>query len=231
MFSLGLSEPSPLRITEIVADNRGGLRDEGGGSPDYIEIRNTSDQAQSLDGLSVAHSLRSDAEDVFTFPVGTMLDPGEYIIVFADANLDQGELHAPFRIDTTSDRVMIFRIASDGSRRYIDGIDTGFLGRNEAVVRAPGSGDIWLIDEPSPYGDSIGGDRVGFGFNGGGDRVVYHTFTTEPGSIYTPEISDSLAPGSWQSLPAIIGDGSVKTASRDLSGEIGFVRIRRTTAP
>jgi len=226
MFSLGIAESDPLRITEVVTDNENGLRDEGRGTPDYIEILNTSDQPLSLDGLSVARSLQAGTEDVFTFPPGTLLDPGEFVIVFADGNLTQGDLHAPFRIGSTSDRIVLFRTGADGARRYIDGIDTGSMGRDEALFRAPGADDLWLIGSPSPYVDGIGGNQVGLGFDLGGDIVLYHTFATEPGLTYIPEFSNSLAEGSWQALPAIDGDGTVKTASKDLSGTKGFFRIR-----
>ena len=55
IYSLAVGAPvPPLEISEILADNEGGFRDEGKGTPDWIEIRNVSTQTVSLAGVSLS---------------------------------------------------------------------------------------------------------------------------------------------------------------------------------
>jgi hypothetical protein len=46
----------PSEISEIVADNATGLRDENGGTADWLEIRNCSDEPLSLTGVSLGQT-------------------------------------------------------------------------------------------------------------------------------------------------------------------------------
>ena len=50
-----------------------------------------------------------------------------------------------------------------------------------------------------------------------GDNFVL-SFQTEPGKTYTPQYVDSLTTLSWQYLPNISGDGSVKTVTNSAPG-------------
>jgi hypothetical protein len=55
LYSVGLATETPaVEISEIVADNRGGLRDEHGGTPDWLEIRNGSTKPVSLANFNLA---------------------------------------------------------------------------------------------------------------------------------------------------------------------------------
>jgi hypothetical protein len=44
------------------------------------------------------------------------------------------------------------------------------------------------------------------------------SFETELGKTYTPQYADSLVTLNWQSLPAISGDGTIKTATNPAAG-------------
>jgi hypothetical protein len=82
----GLSAP---RINEFLANNAGGLRDEDGSTPDWIELYNAGTATEDLGGLGLTDSDSADGTtarvaDKVVFPPGTSLAPGEYLLVVAD---------------------------------------------------------------------------------------------------------------------------------------------------
>lgn len=92
-------DASALLITEFVASNENSLVDFEGDSPDWIELHNPSANPIDLTGLY----LTDDDDDLpkWEFPVGTSLEGGGYLIVFAsdkDTVMPNGELHTNFRL-------------------------------------------------------------------------------------------------------------------------------------
>jgi hypothetical protein len=89
-----------LRISEFMADNESGLRDEDGDRSDWIEIQNTGLEAVDLAGWR----LTDDADDLngWTFPSRT-LAAGDYLTLFASgknrhATGPLGQLHTDFSL-------------------------------------------------------------------------------------------------------------------------------------
>ncbi|MCA9149275.1 MAG: lamin tail domain-containing protein [Planctomycetales bacterium] len=115
-------------ISEIVADSTATLLtrtrestadafDGQADSPDWLELFNTTRQAVDLSGMH----LTDDATrlDKWTFPVGTSIDAGGFLVVFAsgediaDPALDeQGRLHTNFRLSSDGDYVALTDQAS-----------------------------------------------------------------------------------------------------------------------
>ena len=92
------SDVPGIEISEAVAVNESGIVDEGGVAEDWVEIRNTSADPIGLDGIELTQSLfELDPKDVYHFPEGEVLQPGEYLIVYLDNDLEEGVFHAPFR--------------------------------------------------------------------------------------------------------------------------------------
>ena len=130
----------PIRINEIMTSNGGVLVDESGATPDWIEIANVSSGTVNLSGYSLAKN--ANAGNVFTFPDMT-LQPGECVIVIADSRLRASageELHAPFRLSSTGDVLMLF----NGADVAIDTVNIPALDQNTAYVRQNGS--AWAKD-------------------------------------------------------------------------------------
>ena len=73
-------EGSPIRITEVMSSNSSALADEDGDYPDWIELKNVSDQPVSLGGYLLSDSVTKDK--FFPLPDVT-LDAGAYMVVFA----------------------------------------------------------------------------------------------------------------------------------------------------
>jgi len=104
-FLTFLAQPlmaAPL-ITEFVASNRNSLVDGDGRASDWIEIYNPDGETLDLSG----YHLTDDPEvpTKYTFPDGTMVSSGEYLVVFASGQVDStytdagGNLHTNFSLN------------------------------------------------------------------------------------------------------------------------------------
>lgn len=105
-------------INEFMAENDGGLDDEDGDSPDWIELYNDGPTAIALGGWRLTDDPANSAK--WTFPA-TNLPPMSYLLVFASGKnraAPGGELHANFRLqnaggflallDATGDAVSVY---------------------------------------------------------------------------------------------------------------------------
>ena len=94
---------TPL-ITEFMADNGAALLDGNGNSSDWVEIHNPTSQPIDLAGWHLTDDPQN--LDKWTFPAApqSVLDPGEYLIVFAseqnvETYIDPAEyLHTDFAL-------------------------------------------------------------------------------------------------------------------------------------
>jgi hypothetical protein len=217
-LAVGFPRP-PLEISEVVADNRTGLRDESNGTPDWIEIRNCSTGPVSLDGVSIAQKFFGSGERLYFTNV--TLAPGEHYVLYADNNTDQGLLHAPFEMNDDGDSVVLTGIAPRGARMLIDNVSFGTQSRDTAWARL-GCGGPWHTSAPTP--------RAGNAPNGWSTQADADTFTfgfaTVPGSTYTVEYTDTLAPASWRALPPVSGTGLEQTVVQPLTPR-RFFRVRQ----
>ncbi len=110
--SLGEVDSSPaggVVITEFLASNTGGLKDEDQTSPDWIEIYNGGDSPVNLENWS----LTDDAGNLrkWKFPA-VVLGAKQYLIVFASEN-DRATpglpLHTNFKLSTTGEYLALVR--------------------------------------------------------------------------------------------------------------------------
>lgn len=125
----------PVRINEMMTSNGGVLTDESGATPDWIEIANVSSSAVNLSGYTLSKS--ADGGTVFTFPDCT-LQPGECAIVIADSRsrAESGsEFHAPFRLSSSGDVLMLFNSAGVA----VDTVNIPAITRNHSYARISAS--------------------------------------------------------------------------------------------
>ena len=112
---------SDLIITEFVANNRQGLRDDDGDRSDWIEIYNAGAEAVDLSG----YYLTDDAQDLTQWRLpAQVLDPKAYEVVFASGKdrRDVGSpLHTSFRLRSAGETLML--VEPDGKTvafSYVD---------------------------------------------------------------------------------------------------------------
>ena len=110
----GLAGTEALVITEFVAGNTAGLRDEDGDHSDWVEIHNREAGPVDLGGWSLTDTVTNPSR--WRFP-GTNLAGGGYLVVFASGKnraVTGGELHTDFRLDSAGGYLGLVR--ADGSR-------------------------------------------------------------------------------------------------------------------
>jgi hypothetical protein len=96
---IGIWDPAAyegLVLNELMADNASTLQDEYNEYDDWIEIANGGDAPLALGDLTLTDDLAFPG--AYSLPDLT-LQPGEYLIIWADNQPLQGANHAPFRLD------------------------------------------------------------------------------------------------------------------------------------
>lgn len=129
----------PVRLNEIMSANSRTITNEKNESSDWFEVINVSDKPVNLAGYEVAKT--ANATNVFTFPDMT-LQPKECALIFADSKLRNTageELHAPFRISSAGDTLMLFNAAGTA----VDTVNVPRLNSDAAYIRK--STDVWEV--------------------------------------------------------------------------------------
>ncbi|MEW5801388.1 MAG: CotH kinase family protein [bacterium] len=151
---IATDEYTPVVINEVMAKNEATIQDPQGEYEDWIELLNVGDQRIDLSGMYL-----SDTEDTprkWKIPQGTTLDPGAYLIIWADEDdNDTPGLHANFKLSTDGESVMLVNTDELGN----DLIDLVAFGKQEANVsygRNPnGTGPFQILPWPTPNGDNL----------------------------------------------------------------------------
>ena len=136
----------PIRINEIMSANGGVLVDDSGETPDWVEVANIGSRPVNLKGHILAKNAK--AGNVFVFP-DMVLQAGECVVVYADSTIREesgSELHAPFRLSSGGDVLMLFNDADVA----IDTVNIPALSENTAYVRA--GRDKWTASEQTTPG-------------------------------------------------------------------------------
>jgi hypothetical protein len=98
-----------IRITEFLADNARGIRDEDGNREDWIELRNFGSESASLEGWGLGTDPSGAGR--WKFPART-LGPGSYLVVFASGknrSTPAGTLHTDFKLPKAGGRLLLFK--------------------------------------------------------------------------------------------------------------------------
>lgn len=113
---------APPRISEIVPSNSGGLRDEDGDAPDWIELSNPNPYSFDVAGLYLTDAPSNRRK--WRLP-STRIPPGGFLVVFAsgkDRTNPTAPLHTNFRLDADGDYLAL--VAADGAT-VLDQIPVG----------------------------------------------------------------------------------------------------------
>jgi hypothetical protein len=98
-----------IAINELVAENAGGLQDEDGASPDWIELVSTNAAPLSLAGWRLTDDPANLTK--WTFPE-TPVDPGGFLVVFASSKnrtVPGAPLHTNFRLDNDGEYLALVK--------------------------------------------------------------------------------------------------------------------------
>lgn len=131
-----------IQLNEIMAEN-GGLVNNGGTFPDWIELYNPGASAVNIGGWS----LTDDGNPrKFVFPGGTQIPALGYLVVWCDdtTNISPG-LHAGFSLARTGESIQLFNAATS----RVDAVSFGLQLTNSTVGRVGGA---WTLNNPTPNG-------------------------------------------------------------------------------
>lgn len=136
--------PGTVVINEVLTSNSL-QEDEYGESNDWIELFNTSNAVVNLAG---AHLSDTAADPLrWTFPEGTLIAPGEYLIVWADDDEEQIFLHTNFNLSSSGEALLL----TDQAGSIIDQISYPLQVQNVSYGRYPNGSGPWSYMETS-YG-------------------------------------------------------------------------------
>ena len=138
---------STLKINEIMSSNLITLADEDGDYSDWVELTNTGSEPMDISGYALSDD--ESAPRDWIFPDGTVINPGEYLVVFLsgkDKVGKNGELHASFRLNSFNDTILCANV--QGKILDIWGIPEP--GDDVSIGIDPSSNERIYISHPTP---------------------------------------------------------------------------------
>ncbi len=144
---------SPLVINEIMASNNSTIADEYGEFEDWIEVYNNGDGP-----IFLGDKYLSDNQNVpnkWRMP-NIYLQPDEFVVFWADNDVEQGNLHTNFKLSSGGEFIGLF---DDEANNFtlIDGLDFNALESDASWGRIPnGTGAFTLIpSSPNDYNMTV----------------------------------------------------------------------------
>jgi len=131
---------SDLVINEFLASNDITIADQDGDFDDWVELYNNGTEAINIEG----YTLTDDITDftLFVFPAGTIIQPNEYIVVWADKDLEQEGYHADFKISASGETLFLTNAALE----ILDSLTFGSQETDLSFGRFPnGTGDFRIM--------------------------------------------------------------------------------------
>ena len=123
-------------INELLPANTGSSLSDLGEPADWIELHNPTAEALDLSGFGISDDWT--APLLHTLPAGTVIDPGGFLLLWADGQ--DGDLHLPFRLDAGGEGVGVF--TPDGEA--VDWVVFSALEDDTAYARLPDGSDDWV---------------------------------------------------------------------------------------
>ena len=144
-FTVGLQG---LVINEFMASNHVTLEDpdEAGEFPDWVEIYNGTPGTIDLEGMY----LTDEFQDLTKWQIGAgvTIDPGQYLIFYADDDGTQGVYHTNYRLSISGETIAL--VDSDG-KTIIDSILFDDQFEDVSYGRFPDGGNSWSYQmSPTP---------------------------------------------------------------------------------
>ncbi|ALI97883.1 lamin tail domain-containing protein [Rufibacter tibetensis] len=152
------AEQFKIVINEFMAANQSTLKDNAGEYDDWIEIHNTGDKAVNLGGLYISDKKANKTKYKIpaTDPTKTTIEPGGYLILWADSHLEQGVLHLGFRLSEDGEEIGIY--TAEG--KTIDETTFGPQVTDISTGRLNSATNTWTqFTRPTPGSANVGVDN------------------------------------------------------------------------
>jgi len=129
-------------INEFMASNASTAVDEKGDYDDWIEIYNAGDSAVDLAGMYLTDNYLTPAK--WKFP-DTIIDPGEFLVIWADNETGEGPLHANFKISAQNGEEIGFYDTEAKGFSLIDAIRFEAQTADKSYGRYPDGEEKWQV--------------------------------------------------------------------------------------
>ncbi len=113
--------PAAIHINEFLADNENGIVDpDFGETGDWVELYNSGDLSANIGGWTMTDDLEDPGQ--WTFPPGTSIDGGGFLLVWADKNDTSAVAHhTNFKLSSGGESIGLF----DGAGKVVDSLTYG----------------------------------------------------------------------------------------------------------
>lgn len=169
-----------LFVNEFMAQNASTIADDNGLYSDWIEIYNMSEEAIDLDGFWITDNLEEPELHQLN---GLTVEPGGFLILWADGKGKTGPEYLPFGLDDNGEELGLF--SPEGNP--IDQLIFGSQSDNLAAARMPDGSSTWQY----VYGGTPGWSNV--------PLVLVETTMIEKGSVWAYRDNDQSEVKGWSS--------------------------------
>jgi hypothetical protein len=219
----------PVWINEVHPINTTGITDMNGERDPWLELHNTGSSPVFLTDWALSDDPASLTK--FTFPAGTSVPAGGYLLVWMDGSAVSPlqEIHANFRLSASGGTVYLsmrqsgipvladyVQYTSAANQSFGSPGDDGPIARRTLSASTPGTAN----------GGTAGiGVTLTFQRNAGFPAVGWESIQ---GRQYTVEATSDLEAETWQSMQQFTGNGSLLlyTDSSSPRPETRFYRVR-----
>jgi len=151
-------QPPTLFINEFMASNDAANSDENGEFEDWFEIYNASSEAVDIGGMYVTDKL-GNINDYYqiptTSPDSTTIAAGEFLLLYADEQTEQGILHMDIKLSGSGEQIGLYSTDATNNvpidtltyNRDVNG-SIGFgIDTDKSCGRKPDGTNTWVIYE------------------------------------------------------------------------------------
>lgn len=134
------TQPSDLRINELVTINSGATRDNAGDADPWVELYNLGPGPIDTRGYYLSDDPANPTK--WPLPARTLAD-GEYLVVWLDNEPSEGDRHASFRLNENGGALHLFSPAAGASA--IDTVAYSNLRAGQSFMRVGWFGTRWSV--------------------------------------------------------------------------------------
>jgi hypothetical protein len=224
LLTLFQNTGAQIHINEFLASNQSGITDEDGDFEDWIEIYNSHSIPISLSNWYISDN--DNDRRKWQFPANLIIQPGEFLLVWASGKDRQSSLHTNFRISSSGEPIIL----SNADGNIIDRIPPAVLQPDQSFGRVPDGGAVLeTFHTPTPGSSNLINGQAPiavsllFSHPSGfyPDTFSLEIHSTRPAEIrYTLDGSDPDSAGVVYQMPISVTDrvGDTNTISNIRAG-------------
>ena len=137
------SAASGVVINELMASNATVVADNAGEFDDWIELYNTTASPVDISGFYLTDNAVN--LDKYQFPAGTIIQPNDYLIVWADEDSAQGAYHANFKLSASGEYLYLLNL----NEELVDSVYWGMQITDQGYARVPNGTGNFIIQGPT----------------------------------------------------------------------------------